>query len=79
MLNLKDENGNVVPGLLKDNRGAIVVKNDAEYQRYMIEKKRQETINNLTQEVSELKDIVNQLITSLNKNCNQELLEKNNG
>lgn len=71
MIKLKDEIGNVVPGLYKDNLGAIIVENDFEYNRYMIEKKQQETINNLTQEVSELKMLMNNLISTINKNSNK--------
>ena len=71
MLRVKDENGNIVHGLYKDQRGAIVVEKSSDYERYMLEKKRQETINNLSQEVSELKEIVHNLISVINKNSNE--------
>ena len=64
MLRVKDENGNVVPGLFKDDRGAIVVNDKPGYQKYLLEKQHQETINNLKQEVSELKDMIHALIAN---------------
>lgn len=66
MLRVKDENGNLIPGLLKDGLGNIIVKNDAEYNRFKLERQQQEAINNLTQEISELKLIINKLLSEKN-------------
>lgn len=65
MFRVKDQNGNIIQGLLKDRRGAIIVENNAEYEKYLIEKQHQETINNLKQEVSELKDMIHALIANV--------------
>lgn len=77
MISVKDQNGNIVPGLFKDNLGTIAVKNDAEYRRYLREKKQAETINNLMKEVSELKVVVESLSKSItdinNRITNKEL------
>ena len=64
MLRVKDENGNIVSGLFKDERGTIVVNDKVGYQRYLLERQHQETINNLKQEVSELKDMIHALIAN---------------
>lgn len=70
MIKVKDENGNTIQGLYKDQRGCIIVEKNNEYDRYVLEKKQQETINNLTNEISELKDLINKIISSneINKN-----------
>jgi len=60
---IKDENGNVVPGLYKNNRGAIVVKNDQEYAQYMKDIQQQETINNVIKEMTEIKSMLHQLLS----------------
>lgn len=73
MLRVKDENGNIVPGLFKDSLGAIVVKNDSEYNRYLNEKKQQQTISNLTDQIAELKELVNNLL--LTANINKDSIE----
>lgn len=70
MIKVRDENGNVIPGLLKNDLGAIVVEQTSDYQRYLTEKKQQETINNLSKELSELKDLISSLLSTatINKN-----------
>lgn len=64
MIKVKDEQGNEIPGLYKDSRGVIVVKDDAQHRRYVKEKRQAEIINNLVKEVSELRQLVNDLIES---------------
>lgn len=67
MIKVKDEQGNEVPGLFKDSRGVIVVKDDAQHRRYMKEKNQAEIINNLVKEISELRQLVDELIESNRK------------
>lgn len=67
MLRVKDEYGNIVQGLYKDQRGAIVVEKNSDYDRYLREKKHQETINNLQNEVSELRNAIQDLMSIINK------------
>ena len=62
MLRVKDEFGNIVPGLFKDGLGNIIVKNDSEYNKYIHAKQQHEIINNLTKEVEELKNIISSFI-----------------
>jgi hypothetical protein len=62
MYKVKDESGNIVSGLLKDDRGSIVVEKNLEYSRHLKTKQQAETINKLTKEVDELKYIVQDLI-----------------
>lgn len=58
MLRVKDQSGNIIPGLFKDSLGNIIVKNDSEYDKYIQMKQQHEIINNLTKEVEELKQII---------------------
>lgn len=82
---LKDENGNVVHGMHKNNHGSIVVERTNEYDRYLLEKQQAETINKLTNEVEELKSLVRSLLTTdkYNRQSDQTdsstLLENKNG
>lgn len=73
MLRVKDENGNIIPGLFKDSIGSIIVKDDSNYNAYVKQKQQQEIINNLTKEVSELKGLIEKIIssTSINKNSTE--------
>lgn len=68
MIRVKDQSGNIIPGLFKTGMGALVVKNDSEYDKYIQTKQQQEVINNLTQEVSELKTMVQNLISLTTRN-----------
>ena len=54
MMQVKDQSGNIVPGLLKDSLGSIIVEKDYDYNKYVQEKKRLDKINNLESEVKEL-------------------------
>lgn len=65
MLRVKDENGNVINGLVKDNLGNIIVNNDKEYNRYIQEKNMQQSVNQLEHEVKELKSMITDLISAL--------------
>lgn len=68
MIQVKDESGNLVPGLLKDNLGAIIVEKDYNYNKYVQEKKRLDKINNLESEVKELKELIYTLISKQQEN-----------
>lgn len=58
MLRVKDQSGNIIPGLFKDSLGNIIVNNNSEYDKYIQAKQQHEIINNLTKEVEELKQII---------------------
>lgn len=68
MIKVKDDSGSVIPGLYKNNLGAIVVEKNTEYERYIKEKQQQESINNLSKEVSDLKNMMQEIISSLKDN-----------
>jgi hypothetical protein len=71
MLRIKDENGSVLSGLLRNNDGSIVAEPDELYERYVSEKQRIDQINNLTTDVESLKtdmaSMKEMLIEILNK------------
>lgn len=71
MLRVKDENGNIIQGLYKDPMGSIVVEKNSDYERYLREKQQQEAINNLKQEFSEIKAIIQNLIGAINKDSTE--------
>lgn len=59
MLRVKDENNNIVSGLIKNNIGAIIVSDDESYRKYIQSKKQLETINILTKDMETTsKDLV---------------------
>lgn len=70
MIKIKDETGHQLTGLFKDERGNIIVKNDVEYRKYLQSKQQQETINNLSKEVSDLKNMMQDLISTLKSGTN---------
>lgn len=65
MIKIKDDSGHVMSGIYKDERGYIVVKNDAEYNKHLRSVQQQETINKLSQEVSQLKQMMSELISTI--------------
>lgn len=62
MYQLKDENGNVVRGLAKDEKGSIVVTDTTEFTKYKREKQLILDVENLKKEISHLKDVVAHLL-----------------
>jgi hypothetical protein len=77
MIRVKDENNNIINGLMKNEIGALIVSNVNEYNRYVQSKQQLETINKLKQdndiissEIAELKqdmgEIKNLLQTLIN-------------
>lgn len=65
MIRVKDESGNIVPGLYKNELGAIVVKNNPEYQKYIQRKQEIKIINDLQKEVSEQKEIIESVVAEV--------------
>lgn len=67
MIKVVDANGSVVNGLYRNEHGAIVVDNPEQYDRYLtqqaIKNRDANTINELRNEVSELKAIVEKLLS----------------
>jgi hypothetical protein len=77
MIRVKDENNNIINGLVKNEMGALIVSDVSEYNRYVQSKQQLETINKLKQdndiissEMAELKqdmgEIKNLLQTLIN-------------
>lgn len=66
MIRVKDQDGNVVPGILKDVLGNLVVNDVAEYNKYKREKDSAEQINELKSEVDQLKQLVHALLREKN-------------
>jgi hypothetical protein len=77
MIRVKDENNNIINGLMKNEIGALIVSDVSEYNRYVQSKQQLETINKLKQdndiissEMAELKqdmgEIKNLLQTLIN-------------
>lgn len=65
MIKIKDDSGHVMSGIYKDDKGYIVVKNDVEYNKHLRSVQQQETINKLSQEVSQLKEMMSELISTI--------------
>ena len=66
MIRVKDEAGQIVPGLYRDDSGALVVKDDPGLNKYNKQKSvvsaQKATIEKLTNDVEELKKLVGMLI-----------------
>ena len=50
MIRVKDENNNIINGLMKNEIGALIVSDVSEYNRYVQSKQQLETINKLKQD-----------------------------
>lgn len=59
---MRDSNGVILQGFEKDSRGVITIKNDAELKKYLFARNQALTIKKLTEDVEELKMLVNDLI-----------------
>lgn len=70
MMKIKDNSGQVMSGIFKDERGNLIVKNDLEYRKYLQSKQQQETINNLSKEVSDLKSMMQEILSTLKNSSN---------
>lgn len=66
-MQVRDESGKVIEGVIKDNLGNLIVSDVAEYNKYKFERQQQEIINNLKQDVNSLKTMLQQIITKLDK------------
>lgn len=69
-MKIKDNSGQVMSGIFKDERGNLIVKNDLEYRKYLQSKQQQETINNLSKEVSDLKSMMQEILSTLKNSSN---------
>lgn len=59
-----DQNGNILPGIVKGNIGGLIVTDETQYQKYIREKESIQKINGLENEVQQLKELVECLIKS---------------
>ncbi len=66
MKKIKDESGDVVPKLYKDDLGTIVVKDNSAYNKYIQDKKNLIEISELRHEISILKEQMKQIMSLLN-------------
>ena len=66
-MRVKDATGNVVNGILRTPSGGLLVNDVSGYHKYMRDKESTNQINQLKEEVDQLKQLVH------------KLLEKNNG
>lgn len=65
MLKVKDQYGNVLPGLLKDNSGAIVVERDSSYNKYLQTKQQIENINKLNNVVEQQQEAIDNILCEM--------------
>jgi hypothetical protein len=67
MIGVKDSGGNAIEGLFRDeaNQG-LTVKAPDKYAKYLKEKERAEDVVRLKQDVSEMKDMLNQILKAIN-------------
>lgn len=79
MQQIADTSGKVLDGLYKDTLGNIIVNNGLEYDKYMKERQRQESINNLRKQVQAHHELINNISTDLKemKQLLFSLIEKN--
>lgn len=64
LIKTKDAQGNEVHGVYRSPTGGLVVKNDAAYQKYLREKEQAEKINRLEEDITEIKNLLKQLVQS---------------
>lgn len=68
MIRVKDSQGNIIPGLFKDASGAIVVSDTTEFNKYKRQRdlalEQANQIRDLKTELSDLKQLVQQLLES---------------
>jgi hypothetical protein len=71
MLKVKDEYNNIIPNLMKNELGGIVVSKTAEYDQFMAQKNNANKLNSLENEINNIKEDMSEikhlLITLLNK------------
>lgn len=66
MHRVKDQSGNIIPGIMKGDIGSLVVTDVDQYYKYMREKESIQKINNLENEVQQLKELVQSLLREKN-------------
>lgn len=67
MIKVKDASGNVLPGVYKDSRGSVVIKNDEAFSRYTQEMKSARALKQLQDDMIIMKEQIQLLFHSLNK------------
>lgn len=70
MIPIKDTRGLPIDNAYKDSLGAISVKDDVEYRKYMFAKKQSERINKMSKDIEELQKLVFELAEKINANDN---------
>lgn len=66
MHKVKDQNGNIIPGIVKSDVGGLIVTDTERYYKYMREKESIQKINNLEHEIQQLKELVQTLLRDKN-------------
>jgi len=68
MIRVKDENNNIINGLMKNEMGALIVSDVSEYNKYIQSKQQLETINilkqdtlNISNELETIKEDINDI------------------
>lgn len=69
MKRVKDDQGHILKGVLKDDRGALIVNDQRGLLAY---RKQQEAINNINAKIHELTEIVNYLKLAVESNSNNQ-------
>jgi len=64
-MKIRDESGNTVSGLYRDQLGNIIAKPNEEYNKYLLEKKRHKQISELISDVDYLKSEVSHIKSML--------------
>lgn len=67
MHKVQDQSGRKIPGLLKNNLGALVVENNSEYNKYMIAKQQAETIQMLKKDLDSQTQVVSDLLKEMHE------------
>lgn len=63
---VKDQDGNIVKGLLRNSSGGLVVNDEIEFNKYKREKESVNRVKHLEEELDQLKQLVQTLIRERN-------------
>lgn len=66
-MRIKDESGNIVPGMIKNSIGGIVVDNLTEYNRHKKQTELALEMQNLKTDMTEIKDMLKLLLLNKSK------------
>lgn len=67
MLKVKDQNGNIIPGIQKSSTGGIIVEKNSEYEKYLREKEIITRLNKIEKDFDELKYILHTILDKVNQ------------